>query len=216
MSRVQHQKKLKNAVRFYKSSFELHPPYIILCDPNFIFAAIDSKINILDRFTEIFKGQVYLKVTECGIAEVKEQIKNSKNPKFKRLMEETLNFCKEKCQLYKCNSHKIMQPSNCILNNLEHKFKGTICTNDSQLRNEIHRKYNFIPLFYIQNGLQIVPPSKKLKQQIIGEIEEKYSTVKQTQPKEPEEKPEFVDKEEEENQQSKKEEEEKGGEKVEN
>ena len=215
MSRVQHQKKLKNAIRFYKSSFELHPPYIILCDPNFIFAAIDSKINILDRFTEIFKGQVYLKVTECGIAEVKEQIKNSKNGKFRKLMEETLRFCKEKCQLYKCNSHKTMEPSNCILNNLEHKFRGTICTNDSKLRNEIHRKYNYIPQFYIQNGLQIVPPSKKLKEQIIGEIEEKYATLKQTPSKEAEDKPEFVDKKEDENTVKKEGEEEHTEEKVE-
>ena len=191
MNRVQHQKKLKNAIRFYKASFDLHPPYIVLCDPNFLFTSISTNVKIIDRLTEIFKGQVCLKVTECGLAELKEQLKNSKDKKFKTVAEETLKFIKDKCQLYKCRSHKQGSPFDCIMDNVEHKFNGIICTNDPSLRERIHQKNVKIPIFYLQNGLQIVPPSKKLKERIVNQIQEKYATVKKE--KEEEEKPTVED-----------------------
>ncbi|EAY17424.1 hypothetical protein TVAG_320190 [Trichomonas vaginalis G3] len=168
MNRVTHMKKLKSAMRFFKTSFGLHPPYLVLCDPNFIFASLDSKINLKDRFTEIFKGQVFLKVTECGLLEVSSL--KDKN------MQSTVQFCKKQCQLFKCSSHKPMNPRDCILDNLKHGFNGIVCTQDGPLRKTIQRLYPKMPIFYIDDGLQIMPPSKKLKDSVIAELEAKYAT----------------------------------------
>ena len=90
---VSHTKKLKHATSFYKNSFGYHPPYLIICDSNFIFAALDNKINLEQQFTEIFKGKVYLKVTSCTYNE----INKLKGKEF----EEMKKFAKEGCQRFK-------------------------------------------------------------------------------------------------------------------
>lgn len=168
MNRVTHMKKLKNMMRFYITSFGYHPPYLILCDPNFVFAALDTKINIKDRFTDIVKGPIYLKVTECGLLEVS----SMKDKNF----QSTILYCKNQCQLFKCNSHKPISPHDCILDNLKHGFNGIICTQDQPLREKIHKLYPKLPIFYVEDGLQMMPPPKKLKESVRLELEQKYGT----------------------------------------
>lgn len=174
MNRVTHMKKVKSTMRFYKTSFGYHPPYLILCDPNFIFAALDTKINLKDRFTEILKDQHYLKVTECGLAEVSSM--KDKN------LQSTVTFCKKQCQLFKCNSHKLKSPRDCILDNLKHGFQGIVCTQDASLRKEILKLYPKIPVFYVDEGLQIMNPPKKLKESVMAELETKYGTKNEEEP----------------------------------
>jgi len=183
MNRVTHTKKLKSTIKFYKNSFGLHSPFLILCDPNFLFAAIDSKIGIELRLAELFKGQVYLKITQCGIKEM-ESIKEP-------LMKNALQFSKNHCQIFKC-SHKKMIPSDCIVDNLKNGFKGAVATQDKKLAQLIHNHYPHIILFYIKEGLQIMSPSQKLKDKIRAEIEAKYSTttIEMEKPSIEEEKPE--------------------------
>lgn len=177
MNRVQHIKKLKTEAKFYKNSFNLHAPYIVLCDPNFVHAALMSKINIEDRLKEIFKGQIYLKVTQCGMSE----IKGFKKKEF----DNTIKFANKHCQLFRCNSHKPTTPHDCILDNLKHGFTGIVGTQDSLLRRKIAKDYPQIPIFFINEGLQITKPTKNLRNKIRSEIEAKYST----KPKEDVDKP---------------------------
>ena len=166
MNRVTHNKKLKNNFKFYKNSFNLHPPYLILCDPNFLFASVDTKTNIKDRFTEICKGQIYLKITRCGIKELETLKGNNIN--------DTFNYIEKNLQIFKC-SHKTCSPSDCILENLEKGFNGIIDTQDHKLINLIQKKYFKIPIFFLKNGLQIINPSKDLKNKIKLDLESKYS-----------------------------------------
>lgn len=163
---VSHTKKLKHATSFYKNSFGYHPPYLIICDSNFIFAALDNKINLEQQFTEIFKGKVYLKVTSCTYNE----INKLKGKEF----EEMKKFAKEGCQRFKCN-HPVKPVYSCILDSLSHGFIGGVATQDEKLRRTIHGKYPKIAVFFVNRTLQIVKPPQSLREKVNQELIEKYS-----------------------------------------
>lgn len=163
MIRVKNVKKVKNYVKFYKNSFNMVPPYLIICDPFFIKESIIKKINLIKSFSDIFKDKIYLKVTDCCMNYVK----------GKKTFAETLKFCEKDCQLFKCRSHRIGDPIDCLEDNLK-KFNGAIATQNFKLRKMINVNYPSIPVFYVDQGLKIVPPSKKTKDEIMESIKEKY------------------------------------------
>lgn len=171
MNRVQKIKKLKAGFKFYKNSFDLHPPYLILCDSNFLFAAIDSNISLEETFKSVFKGQIYLKVSNCALHELDLTSAQIKGP----TMSETKRFAYTKCQKFKC-SHPPKKPSLCIYQALHQGFQGCVCTQDKDLRRKIHRDFPKIPVFFIANqSVVIVPPPKSLREKVKIELMEKYA-----------------------------------------
>ena len=139
------------------------PPYLIICDPFFIKESIVQKINLNKNFSDIFKDKIYLKVTDCCMNYLKS----------KKSFTEALKFCEKECQVFKCRSHEIGDPINCLKDNLK-KFNGVIATQNFGLRQMINAKYPKIPVFYIDKGLKIVPPSKTTKEEILESIKDKY------------------------------------------
>ena len=120
MIRVDRAKKLKTGVSFYRNSFRMHPPYLILCDGNFLFAAVDLKIaNLETQFQDAFKGKVYLKAPDCVTAE----LATMKGRGFR----EAEKFAKEKCQRFRC-SHEPGSPAKCIISALREGFIGGVAT----------------------------------------------------------------------------------------
>ena len=167
MNKVERIKKLKSGIKFYKNSFGIHPPYLILCESNFLFAAIDSNINIEESFKEIFRGQIYLKISECSLFE----LNGMKGNQFKS----TKTFAHSKCQKFKCG-HPPKNPRSCILQALRQGFNGSVATQDPELRRKIHRDFPKNPVFFIaKQTLQISPPPKSLKQKVQRELVEKYA-----------------------------------------
>ena len=166
MIRVDRAKKLKTGVSFYRNSFRMHPPYMILCDGNFLFAAVDLKIaNLEEQFQDAFKGKVYLKAPDCVTAEL---------AKMKgRGFRDTEKFAKEKCQRFRC-SHEPGSPAKCIIDALRAGFVGGVATQDHNLRRTIHRDFPKIPVFFITDVLQIVRPPKGLRERVEAELAEKY------------------------------------------
>lgn len=163
---VSHTKKLKHAASFYKNSFGYHPPYLVLCDSNFIFAALDKKIDLEQQFTDVFKGKVYFKVTTCTYSE----INKLKGPTFEGMKK----FATDVCQRFKCN-HPVKPVHSCILDSLSHGFIGAVATQDEKLRRAIHAKYPKIAVFYVNRALQIVKPPQSLREQVNNELIEKYA-----------------------------------------
>jgi hypothetical protein len=58
-------------VNFYKNSFAMRQLFMVICDGNFLFAALDWKLDLEQSFPDIFCGQTYLKVPDCILSEVK-------------------------------------------------------------------------------------------------------------------------------------------------
>ena len=154
MNRVQKIKKLKAGFKFYKNSFGLHPPYLILCDSNFLYAVIDSKIQLEETFKSVFKGQIYLKVSNCALHE----LDLLKAPKCS----DTKRFAYNKCQRFNCNHKVPKKPSYCIYQALQQGFHGCVCTQDSDLRRKIHRDFPKIPVFFVSNQSMVILPPPKL------------------------------------------------------
>ena len=167
MNKVEKVKKLKSGFKFYKNSFELHPPYLILLDSNFIFAAVDSQINLEEAFTSVVKGQIYLKVSDCALKEL-DQMQG-------RNFSEAKKYAHTKCQKFVCK-HPPKSPNQCILQALSQGFKGFVCTQDQQLRRKIHRDYPKTPVFFIINQtLTICPPPKSLREKVKNDLIAKYA-----------------------------------------
>jgi rRNA-processing protein FCF1 len=166
MIRVERAKKLKTAVSFYKNSFNLHPPYMILCDGNFLFAALDRQIDLQDSLTHVFRGQIYLKLPGCILTEVQAL----SGPQFSALHA----FVREKCQKFHC-SHQPRNPFQCVVDTLRRGFVGAVATQDQRLRRVIHRDYPSVPVFFIAQHLQISPPPKSLRSKVQAELTEKYA-----------------------------------------
>lgn len=170
MNRVQKIKKLKTGFKFYKNSFGLHPPYLILCDSNFLYAAVDSKISLEETFKSVFKGQIYLKVSNCALHELDLAVQ-LKGPK----LSETKRFAYTKCQKFVCN-HPPKKPSQCIIQALHQGFQGSVCTQDKDLRRKIHRLFPKTPVFFIANqSVVIVPPPQSLKDKVKAELMARYA-----------------------------------------
>lgn len=166
MNKVDRTKRTRNALCFYKNSFQLRPPYLVLCDGNFIFAATDLKIDLEEQFTEIFQGQIYLKVSNCALDELdKMDGREFKDAKI---------YAHRKMQKFHC-THQTKSPKQCILDALRHGFTGAICTQDKSLRRIVHRDYPKNPVFFIARTIQIVPPPQGLKDKVTKELKEKYA-----------------------------------------
>jgi rRNA-processing protein FCF1 len=171
MIRVDRAKKLKNSVNFYKNGFAMRPPYMILCDGNFLFAACDLHIDIDQGLTDAFKGQIYLKVPTC----VKSELDGFNDRKFRG----TQDFVRTKCQRFHC-AHRAKSANQCILDTLRRGFIGAVATQDSDVRRLIHRDYSRIPVFFIgDHGLEICPPPKSLRQKVQSDLSAKYGTKNQ-------------------------------------
>lgn len=172
MIRVERAKKLKTGVNFYKNSFRMHPPYLILCDGNFLFAATDLRItNLEEQFHNAFKGTVFLKASDCVTAELSKM----KGRGFRQAEK----FAREKCQRFHC-SHPPGDCAKCILDALKSGFTGAVATQDSSLRRTIHRDFPKIPVFFISDVLQIVRPPRGLRERVEAELVEKYGSKKET------------------------------------
>jgi rRNA-processing protein FCF1 len=175
MIRVERAKKLKTTVSFYRNSFGMRPPHMVLCDGNFLFAALDRGIDLQDSLTRVFRGQVYLKLPGCILAEVR----GLGGPQFARLQA----FAREKCQKFHC-AHQPRNPFQCVVDTLRRGFAGAVATQDQRLRRVIHRDYPAIPVFFIAQHLQISPPPKSLRSRVQAELTQKYAS-KQEEPEPP-------------------------------
>ena len=172
---VQRTKKLKKNVSFYRNSFGMHPPYLIICDGNFIFAALDSKVDLKKELSTAFRGQIYLKTSKC----IRAEIDSRASKETEQIYFDACQYAKDQCQLLHCD-HKIKNPYQCILKALKHNFKGAVGTQNKNLQDTIINKFPSIPVFYIshERSLQIIEPSKKLRSQIHQKLESKYGNSK--------------------------------------
>jgi rRNA-processing protein FCF1 len=166
MIRVEKTKRIRSAVNFYKNSFAMHPPYMVVCDGNFLFAALDRKIALQQSFTDVFRGQIYLKVPDCIMSEVRSLV----GDEFRRLQ----TLVRESCQKFRC-AHRPRNPHQCIVDTLRCGFVGAVATQDQGLRRVIHRDYPKTPVFFITQQLQICPPPKSLRAKVQAELTEKYA-----------------------------------------
>lgn len=69
--RVHRAKLVRKYLRFYRMLYGIEPPYCIILDGNFIFAALKHKIDILDRMQRLLQGaEVKLFVTRSSLNEL--------------------------------------------------------------------------------------------------------------------------------------------------
>jgi rRNA-processing protein FCF1 len=71
--RVNRAKMVRKYLRFYRLVFGVNPPYNVLLDGNFIYAALKNKINIPDRLASMLQGEQFtLYVLKSSIDELRQ------------------------------------------------------------------------------------------------------------------------------------------------
>lgn len=166
--RVKKIKRVKTILAFYRNSFQMRPPYMVLCDGNFIFAASDISLDLSEALNAAFKGQAHAKCPDCILNELKALKGRTWQPAQK--------YAAEKCQRFHC-AHKPKRPAACIMETLRSGFIGAIATQDSNLRRSVHRDFPQIPVLFIGEGLQILPPPKSLRAKVDAELSARYVPV---------------------------------------
>lgn len=70
--KVNRAKFIRKYLRFFRLVYHINPPYHIILDGNFIFAAMKNRINILDRLQSLLQvDSVHLYVLKSSISELK-------------------------------------------------------------------------------------------------------------------------------------------------
>lgn len=70
--RVNRAKLVRKYLRFYRLVYNICPPYQILLDGNFIYAALKNNINILERLEKLLQGElVILSILKSALEELK-------------------------------------------------------------------------------------------------------------------------------------------------
>ncbi|KAL3677489.1 hypothetical protein R1sor_027437 [Riccia sorocarpa] len=152
--RVKKQKQVRRHLRFYKTCCGFREPFKVLCDGNFVHAALGARMGALqDSLTRFLGATTKSFVTRCVIQELR---KLGDDFSGTVLAARRLNIAK-------CNHEPTVSAADCLeallgKNNPEHFLTAT---QDAELRKKI-RKVTGGGIIFIQNtGFIMEPPSSQ-------------------------------------------------------
>ncbi|KAL2636138.1 hypothetical protein R1flu_007617 [Riccia fluitans] len=150
--RVKKQKQVRRHVRFYKTCCGFREPFKVLCDGNFVHAALVARMGTLQESLTNFLGAATKSfVTRCVLQELR-KLGDEFSGTF---------IAARRLNIAKCNHEPAVSAVECLealigKNNTEHFF---VATQDADLRKKT-RKVPGGSLIFIQNtGFIMEPPS---------------------------------------------------------
>ncbi|XP_013405029.1 rRNA-processing protein UTP23 homolog [Lingula anatina] len=161
-------KRLKQArkiVGFYKSYFDICPPFSILIDGTFCKAALQFKINIREQLPKYLESELKLCTTLCAKAECEDLGPLLYGP-FKVL---------QQFDLESCGHHSPLTAAKCFQSVMKKKKSIFVATQDQDLQ-EIARNRKGTPLLYItHNAIILDNPSNKSRHSAERNVANKIS-----------------------------------------
>ncbi|XP_042860533.1 rRNA-processing protein UTP23 homolog [Penaeus japonicus] len=157
--KIRRQKKAQKILGFYQHNFDIRPPYTVLLDGTFCYAAIEGKVKIAEDIPK-YLGSLDTKLitTQCIILEV-EQLR-----KLKRDLHGPYMIVKQ-FPVHVCGHEgKPVPASSCIKSLLkkENPKKYIIASQDNELRTHIHECVTGTPVLYLHRSAPTLEkPSEK-------------------------------------------------------
>ncbi|KZC10883.1 rRNA-processing protein UTP23 like protein, partial [Dufourea novaeangliae] len=158
------QKKARKNLGFFINNFKFRPPFQILIDGTFAFAALENKFNIQDQLSKYFQAEVKLLTTPCIILETE------KLGSFSKAVTGAMQIVKQ-YPIHKCGHEKhSITGTQCLQSMIgtNNSSRYIIATQDRELQG-ILRKIPGIPIIYLHGKA----PTLEAPSQVTREYAEK-------------------------------------------
>ncbi|XP_034172471.1 rRNA-processing protein UTP23 homolog [Osmia lignaria lignaria] len=138
------QKKARRNLGFFINNFKFRPPFQVLIDGTFAFAALENKFNIQDQLSKYFQSEMKLLTTPCIILETE------KLGSFSKAVSGAMQIVKQ-YPIHKCGHEKnpitgIKCLQTMVKRNNESRY--IVATQDRELQ-DILRKVPGVPILYL-------------------------------------------------------------------
>ncbi|KAI8950979.1 Fcf1-domain-containing protein [Xylaria longipes] len=163
MPRAKRSKQYKRLMNQYEMNFGFREPYQVLCDGQFLEAAIRSKMDIDHILKATLHGNTKLLITQCSMRWLYAR-KNEPG------IGAVIDFAKERVERRRCGHHpsdypeplkeldclhSVVDPSKTGVN--KHRYVCAI--NDDEVRSSLRNGIQVVPLLYIRRSVLIMEPA---------------------------------------------------------
>ncbi|RWS09497.1 rRNA-processing protein FCF1-like protein [Dinothrombium tinctorium] len=129
---------ISSTTMFFSFNQQLGPPFLILCDTNFINFSIKNKLDIVENLMDCLLAKCVPYVTDCVVAELQ---------KLGSKYRVALKIVKQCCERLPCD-HKGTYADDCIVNRVTQHKCYIVGTCDKELKRRI-RKIPGVPIISI-------------------------------------------------------------------
>ncbi|KAI0969937.1 Fcf1-domain-containing protein [Xylaria arbuscula] len=163
MPRAKRSKQYKRLMNQYEINFGFREPYQVLCDSQFLEAAIRSKMDIDHILKATLHGSTKLLITQCSMRWL---YARKNEPGIGAVIE----FAKERLERRRCGHHPSDYPeplveSDCIHSVIDpsktgiNKHRYVCAINDDEIRSSLRNGIQVVPLLYIRRSVLIMEPA---------------------------------------------------------
>ncbi|KAI1294526.1 Fcf1-domain-containing protein [Xylaria venustula] len=163
MPRAKRSKQYKRLMNQYEINFGFREPYQVLCDSQFLEAAIRSKMDIDHILKATVHGSTKLLITQCSMRWL---YARKNEPGIGAVIE----FAKERLERRRCGHHPSDYPepldeSECLHSVVDPNKNGVnkhryVCAiNDDDIRSSLRNGIQVVPLLYIRRSVLIMEPA---------------------------------------------------------
>ena len=138
------QKKARRNLSFFINNFKFRPPFQILVDGTFAFAALENKFNIQEQLAKYFQAELKLLTTPCIILETE------KLASFSKAVTGAMQIVKQ-YPIHKCGHERhSITGTKCLLSMVgkSNSSRYIVATQDRELQ-DILRKIPGVPIVYL-------------------------------------------------------------------
>ncbi|GAP84939.1 putative rRNA-processing protein UTP23 [Rosellinia necatrix] len=163
MPRAKRSKQYKRLMNQYEINFGFREPYQVLCDSQFLEAAIRSKMDIDHILKATLHGSTKLLITQCSMRWL---YARKDEPGISSVIE----FAKERVERRRCGHHPSDYPEplrelECLHSVVDPSKNGVnkhryVCAiNDDEVRYSLRNGIQVVPLLYIRRSVLIMEPA---------------------------------------------------------
>ncbi|KAI0526021.1 Fcf1-domain-containing protein [Xylaria bambusicola] len=163
MPRAKRSKQYKRLMNQYEINFGFREPYQVLCDSQFLEAAIRSKMDIDHILKATLHGNTKLLITQCSMRWLYAR-KNEPG------IGAVIDFAKERVERRRCGHHPSDYPEplderECLHSVIDPSKNGVnkhryVCAiNDDEVRSSLRNGIQVVPLLYIRRSVLIMEPA---------------------------------------------------------
>ncbi|KAK5628264.1 hypothetical protein RRF57_003979 [Xylaria bambusicola] len=163
MPRAKRSKQYKRLMNQYEINFGFREPYQVLCDSQFLDAAIRSKMDIDHILKSTLHGNTKLLITQCSMRWLYAR-KNEPG------IGAVIDFAKERVERRRCGHHpsdypKPLEERECLHSVVDPSKNGVnkhryVCAiNDEEVRSSLRNGIQVVPLLYIRRSVLIMEPA---------------------------------------------------------
>ncbi|CAK9830915.1 rRNA-processing protein UTP23 homolog [Anthophora retusa] len=138
------QKKARKHLNFFINNFKFRPPFQVLIDGTFAFAALENKFNIQDQLSKYIQSEIKLLTTPCIILETE------KLGSFSKAVSGAMQIVKQ-YPVHKCGHAKHSISGTKCLQSMVGKANSSryiVATQDRELQDSL-RKIPGVPIIYL-------------------------------------------------------------------